>query len=368
MQSPHASAHSIQPVHTISVVIPVYRGEHSLGTVVDELIALAGERTTPAGHRFEITEIMPVWDNGPDASDRTIRGLQERSPLIRPVWLSRNFGQHPATMAGLASAGGDWIVTMDEDGQHDPTQIGRMLDTALEQQATVVYAKPSNEPPHGAFRNAASRLAKRILSKAMGSKSATDFNSFRLLLGETGRALSAFAGPGVYLDVALSWISRKVATCPVPMRSEGRESSYNLRSLSSHFWRMVVTSGTRGLRLVAFLGAAIGLLGLVLTVVVVVRQFMNPAALVGWASLMCVILIGSGLILFSLGVVAEYLGVTVNQAMGKPLYLIVSDPDHGPLGRVSAVSPQARPAVESAPQSQTQPDQSQPDQSQSAGS
>ncbi|WP_022910487.1 glycosyltransferase [Aestuariimicrobium kwangyangense] len=324
----------LQPrVHTLSVVIPVYRGEKSLTPVVEELLALAGPQLTPAGHSFAITEIMPVWDNGPDASDETIRSLQERSPLVRPVWLSRNFGQHPATMAGLASAGGDWIVTMDEDGQHDPAQIGRMLDTALAEQATVVYAQPSNEPPHGAFRNLASRLAKRILARAMGSRSATQFNSFRLILGETGRALSAFAGPGVYLDVALSWISRKVTSCPVPMRSEGRESSYTVRSLSSHFWRMVVTSGTRALRLVAFLGAIIGLLGLVLTVVVVVRQIMDPAAIVGWASLMCVILIGSGLILFSLGVVAEYLGVTVNQAMGKPLYLIVGDPEHGPLGR-----------------------------------
>lgn len=335
-------------VHSISVVIPVYRGETSLPPVVDELVAGAGERVSADGHHFRISEIMPVWDNGPDASDQTIRELEKRYDLVRPVWLSRNFGQHPATMAGLASAGGDWIVTMDEDGQHDPTQIGAMLDTALREQASVVYAQPTNQPPHGAFRNAASRIAKRGLAGGMGSRTATSFNSYRLILGETGRALSAFAGPGVYLDIALSWISRRIATCPVEMRGEGRESSYTLRSLGSHFWRMVVTSGTRALRLVSILGAVIGALGVILTGIVVVLQIMRPAVVAGWASLMCVLLVGLGLILFSLGVVAEYIGVTVNQAMGKPLYLIVSDPASGPLGRTGALGrrpPEELPSV-----------------------
>ena len=78
-----------------------------------------------------------------------MRELEQEYPFVRSVWLSRNFGQHAATLAGMASSGGDWIVTLDEDGQHDPSYIGAMLDVALDEQASVVYARPVNPAPHG---------------------------------------------------------------------------------------------------------------------------------------------------------------------------------------------------------------------------
>lgn len=319
-------------LHSISVVIPVYRAATTLRGLIEELAPFTREATTPAGHRFIIEQVLPVWDNGPDDSDRVMRELAAEHAFIRPVWLSRNYGQHPATMAGMASTGGDWIVTMDEDGQHDPANIGLMLDTALAESASVVYAKPTNEPPHGLFRNTASRFAKRILAGVMDQQVAQNFNSYRLVLGETGRALAAYAGPGVYLDVALAWIARKTAVCPMAMRSEDRPSGYSLGSLMAHFVRMVVTSGTKGLRLVTYAGLLLGLLGVVMTITLVVLSFVSPAPVQGWTSTMCVLLIGMGMVLVALGIVAEYIGVNVNMAMGKPLYLIASDPKAGPLG------------------------------------
>ena len=96
---------------------------------------------------------------------------------------------------------------------------------------------------------------------------------------------------------------------------------------------MVLTGGTRGLRLVSVLGVVFALVGLLLAVYVVYRQLVHPAPTQGWASLIVVVLISTGAILFSLGVIAEYVGVAVNMAMGKPLYLITQDPAEGPLGR-----------------------------------
>lgn len=130
---------------------------------MDEIAPLVHRATTPEGRELRVTEVLLVHDNGPDASDETIRDLARRHPWIRPVWLSRNFGQHPATLAGIAASGGEWVVTLDEDGQHDPAAIGSMLDTAMRTQSDVVYAKPTNEPPHGPLRNLASRGAKRLV-------------------------------------------------------------------------------------------------------------------------------------------------------------------------------------------------------------
>jgi undecaprenyl-phosphate 4-deoxy-4-formamido-L-arabinose transferase len=320
--------------HLVSVVVPVYRGERTLPRLCAELARLTEPFTTAGGHRVQVTEVLLVHDHGPDGSAAVIRALAAERDFVRPVWLSRNFGQHAATLAGMSSSGGDWVVTLDEDGQHDPADIGSMLDVAMREQASVVYAQPTNEPPHGALRNLASRGAKWTVDRLVGGDTSSAFNSYRLMLGEIARGVGAYAGAAVYLDVALGWIAGEVATCPVELREEGRrESGYTLRTLASHFWRMVLTSGTRLLRLVSVLGVAFGLLGVLFAIVLGIIRLTGSIPVAGWTSVMVVVLVGTGAILFSLGIVAEYLGVAVNMALGKPLYLITSDPVDGPLGR-----------------------------------
>jgi len=320
--------------HQVSVVVPVYQGEHSLEALVDEILPWTKEFLTPGGRPARIAEVLFVYDHGPDQSDQVIRKLAARFDFVHPVWLSRNFGQHACTLAGMASSGGDWIVTMDEDGQHAPAAIGAMLDVALDRQATLVYARPTNPPPHGFARNTASRGAKWVTRKVIGGGQASSYHSFRLVLGEIGRSVAAYAGSGVYLDVALEWVSGEIALCPVAMRVEAdRHSGYSIRSLASHFWRMVLTSGTRGLRMVSILGGLLGLCGVIVAVWLVISRLMSDETPQGWTSTIVVVLLSGGAILVSLGIVAEYIGVAVNMAMGKPLYLIVGDPQKGPLGR-----------------------------------
>jgi polyisoprenyl-phosphate glycosyltransferase len=320
-------------VHTVSVVIPVYRGQHTLPALIKEVEPLTRVVRTPAGHQLRVSEVLLTDDHGPDGSDETIRKLAHQHDFVRPIWLSRNFGQHAATLAGMASSGGDWIVTMDEDGQHDPAYVASFLDTALAQRAALVYALPTNEPPHGAFRNTASRMTKWLLARLIASDELANFQSYRLVLGEVGRSVAAYAGAGVFLDVAMSWVNDRVARCPVTLRSAAeRRSGYSTRRLLSHFWRMIITSGTRGLRLVSILGIAFAAVGALLAVYVAVARLVNEVTVQGWTSVMVAVLLGTGAVLFSLGVIAEYIGVAVNMAMGKPLYLIVSDPADGPLG------------------------------------
>lgn len=334
-----SSSTSAQPnerptTHTISVVVPVYQGEKTLDALLSELEPFTEEQVTADRHPYVVAEVLLVFDNGPDGSARVIRELAGRYAFVRPVWLSRNFGQHAATLAGMASTGSDWIVTLDEDGQHDPRAISGLLDTAMREHASLVYAKPVNEAPHGMVRNGASKLAKRVLEAFTGTKGATDFNSFRLVLGSVGRSVAAYAGSGVYLDVALGWVADGVTTSPVELREEGeRRSGYSGRGLFAHFLRMVLSSGTRGLRVVALLGIAVALIGAVTAIVVLFQRALGGIAIEGWASTMVVILLSSGAILFSIGIIAEYMGINVNMAMGRPLYLITNDPSDGPLGR-----------------------------------
>ncbi|MGW9629778.1 glycosyltransferase [Agromyces sp. NPDC055520] len=318
----------------MSVVIPVYQGEATLAALLEELEPHMSVRHTEAGHSYIIDEVVLVYDHGPDRSAVVIRELEERYPQVRGVWLSRNYGQHAATLAGMASSGGDWIVTLDEDGQHDPVWIPGLLDAAIREQASVVYAKPVNRPSHGAFRNATSRGAKWLITKFFAGSNAPDYQSYRLILGSIGRSVAAYSGSGVYLDVALGWVANRVVTVPIELRHEGdRSSGYSTRRLFSHFWRMVLSSGTRGLRFVSVLGVIVAACGAALAIYILIQRLLGNIDTAGWSSLAVLVLVTSGAILFSLGIIAEYIGVNVNMAMGKPPYLITSDPADGPLGR-----------------------------------
>lgn len=312
--------------HHISLVIPVYRGERTLATLMQEVAPLTVKQTSPQGAGFLISEVLLVHDCGPDRSDKTIEALAKQYEFIRPVWLSRNFGQHAATLAGMASATGDWVVTIDEDAQQNPKDIGRMLDTALAGSLQLVYAQPTNAPPHGWLRNLASLTAKTITSKILNSQNGK-FNSFRLVDGEIARTLAAYCGNGVYLDVGLFWITGRIGHCPVELRIElDRPSGYSYIKLIGHFWNLILTTGTRPLRLITLTGLFSMVMAFVITAYALYGKFHGSVPVQGWTSLVIVVAFFSGAILTALGVIAEYLAVTMGIVMGKPLYVVSTKP------------------------------------------
>lgn len=314
-------------VHRVSIVIPVYAGAQTLPDLIAEMAAQTQEQATPEGHRFVVSEVLLVHDCGPDRSDKTLEALATQYPFVQPVWLSRNYGQHAATLAGMASATGDWVVTIDEDRQQDPKYIPLMLDAALAASLQVVYAQPTNTAAYGWLRNTLSRTAKWISSKLLGQSTIGRFHSYRLVDGDIARTLAAFCANGIYLDVGLFWITGRLGHCPVRVRNDlGRPSGYSYLKLIAHFWRLILTTGTRPLRLITIMGLASMVLATLLAGFALYAKFYDQVPVRGWTSLLIVVAFFSGSILASLGVIAEYLAVTMGIVMGKPLYVISTKP------------------------------------------
>lgn len=311
----------------ISIVVPVYAGETTLPALIEEIAPLTQVQTSAGGHAFEVVEVLLVHDCGPDRSDRTLEALSAAYPFVRPIWLSRNYGQHAATVAGMSAATGDWVVTIDEDRQQDPADIPALLDHALRGALQVVYAQPTNTLPYGWLRNTLSRTAKLISSRMLGHKTMGRFNSFRLVDGDIARTLAGYCANGVYLDVGLFWISGRVGHCPVLSRNElVRPSGYSYVKLIGHFWRLILTTGTRPLRLITLMGCASIVLSVMLGVYALAAKFYGQVPVQGWTSLVIVVAFFSGAILASLGVIAEYLAVTMGIVMGKPLFVVSAKP------------------------------------------
>jgi glycosyltransferase involved in cell wall biosynthesis len=315
------------PIQQLSIVVPVYRGEKTLRELVRELAWFTRELTTAGGRRWRVCELILVHDCGPDDSASVIADLVAEHPWVRAVWLSRNFGQHAATLAGMASAVGDWVATMDEDLQHDPSDLDTMLETAVTSRLQVVYAAPRNAAPHGWKRNLLSTWAKRIGMWLQGGSLPYLMHSYRLVDGEIARNLAAFCGKGVYLDVALLWVASAIGTAPVTLREErGRPSGYTFASLVGHFWSMILTSGPRPLRIISLLGAMAVLVAVLTGGTAIVSRLLGYSNTPGWASLLAAMSFFSGCILLALGTIAEYLAMTAGILMGRPLYVVLTRP------------------------------------------
>jgi undecaprenyl-phosphate 4-deoxy-4-formamido-L-arabinose transferase len=319
-------------VHSIAVVVPVYMGAETIERLADELLQFRTRGKTQSGTEFVLTELVFAHDCGPDNSDEVIRRLTTKYDFVRAVWLSRNFGQHAATLAGMASTSADWIITMDEDGQHDPNSIGMMLDQAVASHSQVVYGAPTQSTAHGRIRNLTSVGAKRIASLLSGSNTPLLFSSYRLISGEIGRSLAAYAGPSVYLDVALSWIANRATVVNVNYREERRPNSgYSYRRLLGHFWKLAITTGTRPLRYVSIGGGLISLVGIALAIRIVIDKIYFGISATGWASVVVAVMTLGGFTLLALGVIAEYIGLIVRSTFGQPTYLAIRDPKKSPV-------------------------------------
>lgn len=324
--------------HQVSAVVPVYRVADQLGSLLHELRQLASSQKTPQGRSFIVSEIVVVYDGGSLDGAAKLKALTGALQDTRVVWLSRNFGQHPATLAGMSASAGEWIVTLDEDGQFPPSEIGILLDHALNEQSPVVYGQPLEPTNHSLWRRMGSWTARSIFNLATDSREWSRFSSFRLILGEIGRSVGAYCTNETYLDVALTWVSPRSASVNVTYRHPPADSGYSFSRLFAHFMRMFLTMGTRPMRLFAILGSIASVGGFILSAALVYRRLVLGFP-TGFASTLALLLVLTGLLLLGLAVLSEYVGLIVRSAIGRPLYVPVTDPTQSALTRdKSAIS------------------------------
>jgi glycosyltransferase involved in cell wall biosynthesis len=297
----------------VSVVIPVYNSAASLPMLLERLsVALAA---LGAGY-----EVILVNDGSRDASWATIVELAERYPCLRGINLMRNFGQHNALLAGIRAARNPVVVTMDDDLQHPPDEIHKLLDM-LDQGYDVVYGVPARLP-HSPWRNLTSWLLKRMMSAAVGAKEARKFSAFRAFRTELREAFASYRSPTVFLDVLLGWGTTRFGA--VKVRHDRRKvgkSNYTLRKLL-RMAVMLLTGFTTGpLRLASFVGFSFTCFGFGVLVYVLVRAVVQ-GSIPGFPFLASLIALFSGAQLFALGIIGEYVAVAHDRLMERPVYVV----------------------------------------------
>lgn len=297
------------PVPDVSVVVPVYNAEANLEELVARLNAVF--RELGRSH-----EIVLVDDGSRDRSWALIGRLRAEGAPIRAFQFSRNHGQHYALKCGLDHCAGRYAITMDDDLQHPPEEIPKLVRAIEEDPAVDVVCGHYDRKAHAAFRNLGAALLHRIDHAIFRTDRRVFLSAFRIMrrgvVDEIHRARHAQPRIG---PIILSITSRIGS---VPVRHEPRrhgESGYTLRRLVSDTLSSIMNYSSLPLQLVSVIGLGASFVSFVLALIYLWVYFSRGIAASGFTTLVLLILFTSGAVLFSFGLVGEYLRRIVSQQL-----------------------------------------------------
>jgi undecaprenyl-phosphate 4-deoxy-4-formamido-L-arabinose transferase len=297
----------------ISVVVPVYNSSDTLPMLVDEL----GGVLPSVADEFEL---VLVNDGSPDHSWDVITELAGVHPWVRGIDLMRNYGQHNATLCGVREARYEVIIIMDDDLQNPPREIPKLLEK-LGEGYDVVYGV-ARKRQQVWWKSLASVIVKRAIAYVMGLRTVRNIGAFKAFRADLRKSFADFKSPDVLVDVLLSWGTSRFASVTVEEapRTVGK-SNYNLFKLIKVSLLVLTSYTTIPLRLASILGFTFTLFGVGVLVYVLTIYF-TLGSIEGFPFLASTITIFSGVQLFALGIIGEYLARVFERTGGRPTYTI----------------------------------------------
>lgn len=296
----------------ISIVIPVYNS-----AVLDELAARID--AVFAG-RAERHEIVFVDDLSPDPLVwQTLERLSARHASVRAIQLTRNFGQHAATLCGLGEARGECVITMDDDLEHSPEDIPAFL--ALCGRDAVVAQFRGKQ--HGLLTRASSRFKGQFDWLILGKPRHIQLSSYRMLSRVVVDGMLAIRTAHPFIPALMLHVTRDVTGLPLDhgRRPRGR-SNYTFARRFRLFTDLVIHNSSLVLRLVGQIGLLLSAASFLMAGYIVYMKLAHRIGIMGWASLLTAQLLIGGLLLFGLGVVGEYLVRIIESSEAKPTYVV----------------------------------------------
>ncbi len=296
----------------ISFVVPVYNGAMMAERLYDRL--------APVARSLGKYEIIFVDDGSTDGSLSSLKKLLAKDASVCVVQLSRNFGQHNATLAGLSCAQGDVVITLDQDLQNPPEEIPHLIDKLLEG-FDVVYGLPE-ERAYGFFRAATSGFSKWVSKKVLSTSLKGNSSSFRALRKWVVDEIVKYKSSYIYIDGLIGWTTTNIGGVAVKNAKAETESHYTIQRLINHGLNLLVNFSIRPLQIASLVGAASAVFGLFGAIIVIAEKILLGVPVQGWASLMVVVLVVGGLQIGFLGLIGEYTGRILMNSNSSPVFVI----------------------------------------------
>ena len=298
----------------ISIVSPVYRAENIIGKLVDEIFK--------AMRQIDCTfEIILVDDRSPDNSWEVMKLLSSKFPEVRSIRLSKNFGQHPAIIAGLSQAKGDWIVVMDCDLQDQPKEIIKLYTKAQEGYDVVLASRRKRKDSF--LKKATSKLFSFIYSYLTETKFNSTIANFGIYNNNVIVEVLKMNDYIKSFPLFVNWVGHKSTFIEVEhAERDSGNTSYTYAKLFSLAFNTIISFSNKPLKLFVKFGMMMSFLSFIIGLITVFKYFRGEITVLGYSSLMVSIWFLSGVIITTIGIVGVYIGKIFDQTKGRNPYII----------------------------------------------
>ncbi|MCX6245549.1 MAG: glycosyltransferase family 2 protein [Bacteroidetes bacterium] len=296
-----------------SIVVPVYNSCESL----EELYRRIGQTMNKLEKTFEV---IFVDDDSSDTSWKVLGSIQKTNPeTVTAIRLARNFGQHNATICGIAHAAGSYIITIDDDLQNPPEEIAKLTETMKESDADLVYGIYTSKQ-HSMVRNLGSGALKGWSHKFSNTKGYG--SSFRLMKSSIGKKLLNHQINFIYIDELFNWYTTHIAFVQVEhVKRPYQKSTYTSGTLFTMASNLVIYYTSIPLRAMVYGGFITAMFSFIIGLWFIYRRIFHDVPL-GFTALIVAVLFSTSIILLSLGVIGEYLSRIYQVQNQKPPFAI----------------------------------------------
>ncbi len=299
-----------------SVVIPCYRS----GEWIEELVTRISDVFEARGETFEV---ILVNDASPDETWPSIQKAAENRGYVRGVNLLYNTGQYRATLCGLDRASGDYVLTMDDDLQHPPEEIPKLIQRMHEEPQLDCVLGKFPVKRHGPLRNLGSRMVSRLYEVVYQKPRDIVPSSFRLMTKRLAKSLLMHATVNPVINSLVFRNTRRIENVEVDHQPRTRGTSgYTFSRLVKIVIDNMFSVSSLPLRFVSILGLTSAALAFVLGVSYLIRHLIHPFGEPGFATIVLLIVFFGGMTLFSIGLVGEYMIRIMDEVKGRPWYVI----------------------------------------------
>ncbi len=299
----------------VSIVVPAFNEANGLAHLYGEISAVCANLVPN-------WELVIVDDGSTDTTWSQIEALSRLDCCVRGVRLSRNFGHQYALLAGLASSGGDAVISMDADMQHPPSVIPQLIE-AWQNGNKIVKTVRKDSNNVSFFKRVSSRLYYRFFSYLSGVQLAAGMADFRLLDRKVLVDILQFQEESLFLRGIVQWVGYPTATISYECGNRGYGASkYPLLKMLRLGWHGISSFSVIPLRLGVLVGFIVSGMSFAGILYAIYGKFIEGKAVPGWASTMVLMSFLFGVLFVFLGVLGEYIGRILMEVKQRPRYLV----------------------------------------------
>lgn len=298
-----------------SVVVPVYRSESSLKELYERTFSVFEQIGLPF-------ELVLVEDGGGDNSWTVMKSLRKQDERVKIIRLTKNYGQHNALMCGFFHATGDFIVTMDDDLQNPPEEISKLIRAIEGSDYDVVYGI-SRKKKQSFFRNIGSYIFRYFVSSIFRQMPRHQLSNFRIIRKSAVENILTIPTPNPLVGLLLLKVTDRISSVETQHdpRKYGK-TNYSPIQLIQHFLNGILYHSTALLQGVCVLGIITSFISMALGIYFLYQYLTGWIGVHGWMSIVLLILFFFGVLLFSVGIIGEYLLRIIQEVNRVPAYLV----------------------------------------------